>query len=102
MADAGKYETRSTAAWLLGRIDSQECVDSLTCLLKDDHPQVRSRALRSLLEVHRAKAQLPETVAAQAASPDPTEKAIEPAATLEQNPESIIQLRLDGTRFNVR
>jgi hypothetical protein len=106
LSDAGDYEMRSTAAWLLGRIDGQECIDCLTRLVKDEHPQVRSRALWSLLEIRRTQAKSQEVIAVRTAakSPDATERVIEEAATviLDGNPESFIQVRLDGSRFKVR
>jgi hypothetical protein len=106
MARAGKHETRLTAAWLLGRIDGQDCFDCLTRLLKDDHPQVRSRALWSLLEIRRAKDKSPEAIASRAAKQDTNAAArtIENvAAVLKGRPqEGFVEVVLDGSRFNTK
>jgi HEAT repeat protein len=49
MALSPKSGFRSTAAWSLGRIGDPACVPSLKSLVRDDDPQVRSAALRSLI-----------------------------------------------------
>ena len=104
MSNAGKHEMRLTSAWLLGRMGGQDCIDCLTRLLKDDHPQVRSRALWSLLEIRRAQAKSPEAIAARAAmkSPDAKKRTIEDAATVLIDPDqkSFVEVILDGSRFD--
>lgn len=70
MATASAPIFRSTAAWTMGRIGDAAFVPPLTELLRDDHPDVRSAALRSLLQIRRAEAAAPEAIAEQR-TPDP-------------------------------
>jgi hypothetical protein len=62
MASGANHNVRSTAAWTMGRIGDSEFVDPLTELLRDDHPEVRGAALRSLLQIRKAEAAAPEVV----------------------------------------
>jgi len=103
LAEAGKYQFRSTAAWILGKMSGDECVQRLTVLVKDDHPQVRSTALRSLIEIRRAVARTPEAIASRAAkaNAEAAAKAVENALHAIQ-PESLekqVDVRLDGAAF---
>ena len=111
LADAAKYEFRSTAAWIMGKMAGSENLHRLTCLVKDDHPQVRSMALRSLLEIRRAESKTPQAIADRASPKRPHEnaaKVIEDALEAihaEQKAEPAqtnIEVRLDGSAFKVR
>lgn len=46
-------DRRSTSAWVMGKIGHERWTDSLTAMVKDEHPQVRGMALRSLIEIRR-------------------------------------------------
>ena len=63
MVNGATHNVRSTAAWTMGRIGDSAFVDPLTELLRDDHPEVRGAALRSLLQIRKAEAAAPEVVA---------------------------------------
>jgi len=67
MAHKPEAGFRSTAAWIMGRIASPALAPELTRMLKDESPQVRSTALRALIELRRAEAKAvePEPVAAE-------------------------------------
>ncbi len=62
MVNGATHNVRSTAAWTMGRIGDSAFVDPLTELLRDDHPEVRGAALRSLLQIRKAEAAAPEVV----------------------------------------
>jgi HEAT repeat protein len=106
ISSARKHEVRSTAAWIMGKMSGQQCLERLTDLVRDDHPMVRSTALKSLLEIRRIAAKTPEAIAARAAKADSeaTAKAIEkPLAAIKPEPkDQIFDIRLDGSAFQVR
>ncbi len=106
LADATKHEFRSTAAWIMGKMSGEECFHRLTALVRDDHPQVRSTALRSLLEIRRAAANTPEAIAARAAraSAEAAARAVENAleVILPDSAAQRIEVRLDGSSFRAR
>lgn len=111
LAEAGKYEFRSTAAWIMGKMSGEECVHRLTGLVRDDHPQVRSTALRSLLEIRRAESKTPQAIAARAAKADAeaaaqaiakAREAIQPEPDETRTTDQVITVRLDGSAFKVR
>jgi hypothetical protein len=56
----GKPEKRCTAAWAMGRIGLPNLTPRLTELIRDEHPQVRGMALRSMLQMRRLEVKLPE------------------------------------------
>lgn len=82
MAASAEPGRRSSAAWAMGKIAGPAFVDRLTALLRDEHPQVRSTAIRSLVtlgqEQRRAdsyaaeaeKAEAEKTTALQFAQPE--------------------------------
>ena len=106
IAGRGLWEFRSTAAWLIGKMAGEQSLQCLTGLVRDEHPQVRSTALRSLLELRRIQSSTPEAIAARIAKADAdaAKKAVEAALeALQQTPEApYVQVRLDGSRFKVR
>jgi hypothetical protein len=57
LLDNGSFEFRSMAAWIMGRMGGPECFERLSMLVKDENPRMRSRALRSLLEMRRRTAE---------------------------------------------
>jgi HEAT repeats len=95
MAAASAPVFRSTAAWAMGRIGGAAFIPLLTGLLRDDHPEVRSAALHSLLQMRRAEAALPEVVVTKE-TPGP-----EPVF---DNPEPVfdIGIRLDESSYPAR
>ncbi len=54
---APKPVFRSTAAWTMGKIGDASFVSQLLVLMRDDHPEVRSAALRSLIQIRRSPVQ---------------------------------------------
>jgi len=60
IVSAPKPLFRSTAAWTMGKIGDANFVSQLVSLLRDDHPEVRSAALRSLIQLRRAPVKQPE------------------------------------------
>jgi HEAT repeat protein len=103
LADAGKHEFRATAAWIMGKMSGEECVHRLTALVRDDHPQVRSTALRSLIEIRRAVSRTPQAIADRAAKADAeaAAKAVQKAleAIKVESVEKQLDVRLDGASF---
>ena len=99
VAIGGEPPFRSTAAWILGRIASPDCQGRLTEMVRFEHPLVRSTALRSLLEIRRAEARIPQPASISA----PEEI---PPVTVEKVIETIYEpsfdIRLDGSTFKVR
>jgi hypothetical protein len=59
----------------MGKIFNTRWIDELTRMVKDEHPQVRSMALRSLLEIRRIEAASPELAAARTAAVNAEAKA---------------------------
>ena len=83
---------RMTSAWTMGRIGSPEFIPSLSAMVRDDYPQVRGAALRSLQTIRQIEKRRVE-----AAAPPPsveTEAALELVA-----PVVNVDLRLDGAHF---
>jgi HEAT repeat protein len=105
MASGANHTVRSTAAWTMGRIGDSAFVDPLTELMRDDHPEVRGAALRSLLQIRKAEAAAPEVVPLVVEEPPVPEVApevimpedvtdVEPDAASEPTIE--MDIRLDG------
>ena len=53
MARTEAPEYRSTAAWAMGRTAQEKWVDALTVMVRDEHPQVRGMAFRSLKAIRQ-------------------------------------------------
>ena len=115
MVNGATHNVRSTAAWTMGRIGDSAFVDPLTELLRDDHPEVRGAALRSLLQIRKAEAAAPEVVAPVVEElsviPEVAPEAVVPEAATDADPESApepvidMDIRLDGglgSRFRYR
>ena len=94
MANGATHNVRSTAAWTMGRIGDSAFVDPLTELLRDDHPEVRGAALRSLLQIRKAEAAAPELVAPVVEEPPVVPDVVAPEAAPE--PTIDMDIRLDG------
>ena len=93
-----KAEFRMTSAWTMGRMGNAEYLPSLTPLIKDDHPGVRSAALRSLQNIrHIEKSRRPSETNLEAELP--TESAID-APPKPDLVEVGVELRLDGQNFS--
>ena len=103
LSNSAQHQRRSTAAWAMGKIANSVFIDRLTALLRDDHAQVRSAAIRSLVQIGRAEskrlAAVAETVAEQPATQDAAADAPVETAPIEIAP---IELSLDGSSFKVR
>lgn len=67
----GKPELRTTAAWAMGKIATPAFAPRLAELVRDEHPQVRGMALRSLMSVRRLEETTTEAVVRQAAVQPP-------------------------------
>ena len=106
IASDGEYQFRSTAAWILGKMAGPECLDCLTRMVRDNHPLVRSTALRSLRELRRPQSCTPVAIAArsQVTATPAVPAAAETVAQSRQleAPGPSIEIRLDGNSFNVR
>ncbi|MGA2714578.1 MAG: HEAT repeat domain-containing protein [Bryobacteraceae bacterium] len=102
MVTASVPTFRSTAAWTMGQIGDAAFVPPLTELLRDEHPEVRSAALRSLLQIRRAEAAAPEAIAVEEpVVPEPVVE--EPVSTPEPDVPLIdMDIRLDGKTFATR
>jgi hypothetical protein len=97
---------RSTAAWVMGKIDRPEFVPLLTELFRDEQPQVRGAALRSLIGIRRSEANTPEALQAKAArvaelTPGAAAELVEQAAQAVGEKKEF-ELRMDGTSFSSR
>ena len=95
-------ERRSTAAWAMGRVAGGQWNAELTRLVKDEHPMVRSMALRSLMAVRRMENADPDAAVAQMAEATTEVK----TAVVDLVSEVISvpgpMLRLDGSSFRAR
>jgi hypothetical protein len=89
---------RSTAAWAMGKIGSQEFLGRLTELMRDENPKVRSTALRSLAEIGRAEEARPVEKKPEPVAVTPVPVAEPVAAGVPQTP---FDLRLDGSSFKM-
>jgi HEAT repeat protein len=99
LSESKQAGLRSTAAWAMGKIGSPAFIDRLTALLRDAHTEVRSTAIRSLVEIGRAEGARRAEVTA---SEPPTET--QPAAadtvadTMEpETPAPYFEITLDGS-----
>ena len=54
----------------MGKMAGPECCERLREMVKDEHPQVRSIALKSLIEIRRAESKSPAAIAARAGKAD--------------------------------
>jgi len=100
---------RSTAAWVMAKMEQEAWIEVLTIMIRDENQQVRSRALRSLKELRRTiPVVVEEPLAVQDATPDVAvalPEAIEstlPADVLVIPAPLLPELRLDGSSFSVR
>ncbi len=107
-------ELRSTAAWAMGKIGSPAFIERLRRLLNDEHPRVRSIAIRSLVEIGRAEGIRVAAIAAGAKQKE-AESAAEPVAHQEATgttvqdltaldrvlsvPAAPYEIKLDGSSF---
>jgi HEAT repeat protein len=115
LAKNGAPERRSTAAWAMGKIASSQWTPELTRLIKDEHPMVRSMALRSLMTIRRTEmAESDDTTLANAPQ-EVKQAAVELVSDVVQagvafaitvRPElasiPIPELKLDGSSFRMR
>ncbi len=92
MVTAEAPEMRTTAAWTMGRIGDAAFIDPLTGLLRDDSPEVRREALRSLLQLNK-----PETAAMPEPPPEPPAPTPAPPFVAERD-----DVRLDGSVNSTR
>ena len=88
MSRSGKEELRSTAAWAMGKMGLPPFFDRLTEMIRDEHPRVRGRAIRSLLEMRRAEPRVPETGVTEL-PPAAGEAAVKRAEDLMRRPEPL-------------
>jgi hypothetical protein len=90
---------RATAAWAMGKIGSPAFIDRLTTLLRDEHPEVRSTAIRSLVEIRRAESMRPAQPAASVKQTEPEPMAPEIVADgpASEVPAALFEIRLDGS-----
>jgi hypothetical protein len=102
MSESEEPLRRSTAAWAMGKIASPVFVDRLSALVRDPHRQVRSTAIRSLVEIGRAETERHRVAEQQiTAVPRNQPSGTEPTPPLEE-PQTTPELRLDGSSFAVR
>jgi HEAT repeat protein len=78
LSKTASADRRSTAAWAMGRVANGQWTGELTRMVKDDHPLVRSMAIRSLLAMRRTENVNPEIAVARMAkaAPEVKEEAI--------------------------
>lgn len=100
MSRQGNAEARSTAAWVLGRISAPEFLKRLTEMVRDEHPQVRSSALRALMDVRRREAKRPDLVVPQSGE-ESSEQVPSDVEKAEVLPESTAP-RLNDSKYVVR
>jgi len=100
MVNGATHNVRSTAAWTMGRIGDSAFVDPLTELLRDDHPEVRGAALRSLLQIRKAEAAAPPVVEAVvpvvAERPADVPEVVAPVEAEKETVDIDMDIRLDG------
>ncbi len=100
-AHDNKADFRMTAAWTMGKMGDTDFIQTLTMLMKDNHPGVRTAALRSLQNIRRIeKMRRPSEASAGEAMPAEPD-----AAAPAQMPGAVPapaarDLRLDGTCYS--
>jgi len=102
LARAVSPDYRSTAAWAMGKLGQGTWLEPLTAMVRDEHPQVRSMALRSLVALRREEKPAPQVVSvnnAEAMAEIET-AVIEEAEEILMTP--VPELRLDGSSFSAR
>jgi hypothetical protein len=100
LAANSDYGLRSTAAWTMGRIGDPCFMPNLNALIRDDHPQVRGAALRSLIEIRRIESKTAHALAARAeeaarAAPEVVAEKVAKAA----DAFGAIDIHLDGSSY---
>jgi HEAT repeat protein len=113
LARNGDPGRRSTAAWVMGRLANDRWVDTLSGMMRDDAPAVRSTALRSLMEIRRHDPVVIGSVASEdtEGAVDPQSQILEAASSAVSEPDSpepqipelrLPEIRLDGSSFRAR
>jgi hypothetical protein len=109
MATGEEVLFRSTAVWVMRKLCDPSFVPILTMLARDHEPQVRSAALRSLIEIRRAisnvvpacKPEEPTStqVSIEIPAPEPAEEQPKRVTPLPGVPD--LSINLDGSRFSI-
>ncbi len=99
-----KWEFRSTAAWIMGRIGYPEFMVALTVLMKDDNPFVRTSARKAVISIRRAEELTVATIAerAQNLTPEETSSRLAVAEEAVQPIVSVPGLGLEGQNYSYR
>ncbi len=71
LSRGSKPALRCTAAWAMGKIAVPTFTRRLTELVRDEQPQVRSTALRALMDIRRMEVKTPEAIAEEVAGQAP-------------------------------
>lgn len=90
-----KAEFRMTSAWTMGRMGNADFVPTLSPLIKDQHPGVRSAALRSLQNIRQVE-KMRRPSETDLAAELPTNEAVATCPQLEL-PAVNVEVRLDGS-----
>jgi len=94
-----KAEFRMTSAWTMGKIANADYIPTLAPLIKDQHPGVRSAALRSLQNIRQVeKVRRPSETNLEAELPVEHATPEAPAAAAAAAPAFKFELRLDGSK----
>lgn len=101
---APKWEFRSTAAWIMGRMAYPEFVPDLTLLMKDDNPFVRTSARKAIISIRRAQEATTQAIAerGQLVSNEEAERRLAAAEVALEESLVVPGLRLDGSNYTYR
>lgn len=104
LMNSRKWEFRTTAAWIMGRIGYPEFMADLMILMKDENPFVRTSARKAVISIRRAEDSTAEAIAQRAQDLTAQEATTRLAAAEEAVQETIAipGLRLDGLNYSYR
>ncbi len=93
-----KADFRMTSAWTMGRIGTADFLPTLSPLLKDQHPGVRTAALRSLQNIRQVE-KMRRSRETDSVKEVPSDA---PSEQLVEVPDIQVEIRLDGSHHAVR
>ncbi|HZL56425.1 MAG TPA: HEAT repeat domain-containing protein [Bryobacteraceae bacterium] len=96
------FAMRATTAWAMGKIGNSVFYDRLAQLVRDEHAEVRSIAVRAIADLRRTEAKEEKPVAAEAMPANASPAPIPQVAAGPEPAKPIVDLRLDGSSFRAR
>ena len=100
-SEAANHLLRTTAAWAMGKIGGDQFYHRLAGLVRDEHPDVRSTAVRSIAGMRRSPAKITTPPIETPPLPVGPELApVELVSVLPAIPD--VELRLDGSAYSAK